>query len=244
MTKVLLPLAMTSSGLAVLGPVLAQVGLPPPLALNLFLVGAGLGGVVLARGLIRVTRTPEDASKTRLGWAVVGLGAIPVLLVAQALVRGIGAPAINDVTTDVSRPPEFEQATAPPGTAQRDLRYPEAFRAAMRSGYPKLHSLHLNLPPEQAFPRVLAAAQAMSHWEVTTVDTERGRLQATARTRAFRFVDDVVIRLEPEGHGSRLDMRSRSRFGKGDLGANARRIESFFRSVQRTSALADREGLG
>ena len=48
---------------------------------------------------------------------------------------------------------------------------------------------------------------------------------ATFRTKVFRFVDDVVVRIVADGNGSVVDVRSKSRDGKGDLGANARRIE-------------------
>jgi uncharacterized protein (DUF1499 family) len=48
-----------------------------------------------------------------------------------------------------------------------------------------------------------------------------------ATTRWFGFKDDVAIRISPAGAGSRVDMRSRSRVGRSDLGANARRIREF-----------------
>jgi uncharacterized protein (DUF1499 family) len=37
----------------------------------------------------------------------------------------------------------------------------------------------------------------------------------------------VVVRIRPEGAGSRLDVRSKSRVGRSDVGANARRIRRF-----------------
>ena len=55
-----------------------------------------------------------------------------------------------------------------------------------------------------------------------------GRIEASDRTLVFRFVDDVVIRLRPaRGGGTQLDVRSKSRDGRGDLGANAGRIRAF-----------------
>ena len=67
----------------------------------------------------------------------------------------------------------------------------------------------------------------MSHWEVTHADAESGRIEATATSRVFHFVDDIVIRVRPDGAGSRVDLRSRSRVGQSDLGANAKRIHAY-----------------
>ena len=45
-----------------------------------------------------------------------------------------------------------------------------------------------------------------------------------AYSEIVRFADDVAIRVRPDGEGTRFDVRSVSRFGRSDLGANARRI--------------------
>jgi len=42
-----------------------------------------------------------------------------------------------------------------------------------------------------------------------------------------RFHDDFAVRVRPDDGGAVVDMRSKSRDGKGDLGANAERIRSF-----------------
>ncbi len=49
-------------------------------------------------------------------------------------------------------------------------------------------------------------------------------IEATDTSRMFRFVDDIAVRIRPDGTGSRVDVRSKSREGKGDLGVNAARI--------------------
>jgi hypothetical protein len=45
------------------------------------------------------------------------------------------------------------------------------------------------------------------------------------------FRDDVVIRVMPLGQGTRIDMRSASRVGTHDFGANASRIRSLFEDI-------------
>jgi uncharacterized protein (DUF1499 family) len=64
-------------------------------------------------------------------------------------------------------------------------------------------------------------------WEVVTVDSEAGRLEAIDTTFWFGFRDDVVVRVRPGADDVRVDVRSVSRVGVGDLGANAARIRHF-----------------
>jgi uncharacterized protein (DUF1499 family) len=83
--------------------------------------------------------------------------------------------------------------------------------------------------------RATEAARALG-WEIVATAPADGRLEATDRTRWFGFRDDVVVRVRPDGSGSRVDARSVSRVGRSDLGTNARRIERFLAAL--TSALA------
>ncbi len=64
-------------------------------------------------------------------------------------------------------------------------------------------------------------------WEIVSRETAAGTLQAVATTAWFGFKDDVTIRVSPDPQGSRIDIRSRSRVGRGDVGANARRIRAW-----------------
>jgi uncharacterized protein (DUF1499 family) len=70
-------------------------------------------------------------------------------------------------------------------------------------------------------------------WRVVGDDVAAGRLEAIATTRWLRFKDDVVVRLRdrPEG-GTRVDVRSKSRIGRSDLGTNARRIRTYLADLQ------------
>jgi hypothetical protein len=51
-----------------------------------------------------------------------------------------------------------------------------------------------------------------------------GRIEAVARTPIMGFREDVSIRITPDGDGSRVDIRSSSRYFESDLGSNAARI--------------------
>ena len=76
-------------------------------------------------------------------------------------------------------------------------------------------------------------------WELVEADAAGGRIEATDTTFWFRFKDDVVIRVRPEGRGSRVDIRSLSRVGGGDAGTNARRIRAFVTRLMDRSGAAD-----
>ncbi len=89
-------------------------------------------------------------------------------------------------------------------------------------------------PPDQAFERALATAKDMG-WTVIEADKAAGRIEATDRTLWFGFFDDIVIRVTPAaGSGSRVDVRSLSRVGVSDLGANAKRIRAFLARLKQS----------
>jgi uncharacterized protein (DUF1499 family) len=81
------------------------------------------------------------------------------------------------------------------------------------------------------FARAVDVARGLG-WEIVAAVPAEGRLEATDRTRWFGFRDDVVVRVRPEGAGSRVDVRSVSRVGRSDLGTNARRIRGFLESLR------------
>ncbi|MND03152.1 hypothetical protein D3C83_228380 [compost metagenome] len=63
-------------------------------------------------------------------------------------------------------------------------------------------------------------------------DRAAGRVEAIATTTLLRFKDDVVVRVRDAAGGSRVDVRSKSRVGVGDLGTNARRIRRFLSALR------------
>jgi uncharacterized protein (DUF1499 family) len=111
----------------------------------------------------------------------------------------------------------------------------EAVAAKQRAAYPAIKPADFALAPDQLFDLALATAQAQG-WEIVAAVPSEGRIEATATTRWFGFKDDIVVRIRPEGSGGRLDMRSTSRVGVGDLGTNAARIETFLEQLRQDVA--------
>jgi uncharacterized protein (DUF1499 family) len=130
-------------------------------------------------------------------------------------------PYINDITTDTETPPQFSQPRP----------YERHFAELQHLGYPDLQPLELAVPPAQAFAHARAAAQALG-WELAAADESAGRIEAVATTFWFGFKDDIAVRVAPSGAGSRIDVRSHSRVGRSDLGANAARIRKFFSAMK------------
>jgi len=153
--------------------------------------------------------------------------------VARWALRARSVPPIHDITTDTENPPEFI-AIAP---LRADAPNPAAYGGAevavqQREAYPDIQPTLINEPPEAAFQRALSAARAMG-WEVVSINADSMRIEATDRTFWFGFRDDIAIRLTPAGGRTVLDVRSKSRVGRSDVGTNAARIRKYLEQLQR-----------
>jgi uncharacterized protein (DUF1499 family) len=91
-------------------------------------------------------------------------------------------------------------------------------------GDPQLAPVDLPLPPSEALTRIEAVLRNLPRFQVEAVERDAGILRATRRTRLFRFVDDVTVRLEAVPGGTRVHARSQARVGKGDFGQNRRNL--------------------
>lgn len=116
------------------------------------------------------------------------------------------APPINDIATD-SR------------------------SEVQRAAYPDIAPLLLPDPPGAAFARAVAAARSMG-WEIVSVDQGSGTIEAVDTTLWFGFEDDVTVHVTAVEAGSRIDVRSKSRVGRGDAGTNARRIRAYLERLK------------
>jgi uncharacterized protein (DUF1499 family) len=203
-----------------LGPLGATTGLLGGLSGFYIFLGSILLAAVSAIGLGGAAAFASATGKLWRG-AAVRATVVPLVLVVGAwTLRGDGNP-FNDVTTDLANPPVWSIEVV------EDSSYPEAFVEIHKTNYPDLAPIASSLPPDEAYASVVAAARSMPGWEVTREDPEARIVEAVATSRIFRFQDDVVIRVKQQAPGSRIDVRSRSRVGQGDLGANYARIKAF-----------------
>jgi len=194
--------------------------------------GAYLGILAAGLGLVSLLWRVPGGKPGPAVLAIV-LGAIAALVPYRWMQRAQQVPPIHDITTDVERPPEFQAVLPLRAGAANPAEYggPE-IAAQQQKAYPDVVPLVLNVPTEEAFRRALQAARGMG-WEIVAADSGAGRIEATATTAWFGFKDDVVVRVTPEGQASRVDVRSVSRVGMSDVGANAARIREYLARLRK-----------
>jgi uncharacterized protein (DUF1499 family) len=160
-------------------------------------------------------------------WLGLVLGLIAAGLPASNINTAAHSP-IHDVSTDTANPPRFVAVMAARNSVPHgnSADYDDKTAQKQREIYPDITPVNLDVPPAQAFDRALAAARSFG-WEIVANDPSQGHIEATATTFWFGFKDDIVIRITPQGSGSRVDVRSLSRIGDSDVGVNAKRIKSY-----------------
>lgn len=190
-----------------------------------------LGGAVVALIALLMLIAPPVLPRAR------GLGALA--LVVNALVAGPPLymygqlqqlPRIHDISTNTDNPPTFEAVLPLRKAARNPVDYVPATAAEQRKGYADIAPLTLPLAPPLAFERALQAARAMG-WDIVAAAPQQLRLEATDTTLLFGFKDDVVVRVTPQGQGSIVDVRSLSRVGGSDFGANAKRVRAYLKRL-------------
>jgi uncharacterized protein (DUF1499 family) len=144
-------------------------------------------------------------------------------------------PHLHDVTTDTEHPPHFAVLLALRTGARNSAEYDPATAARQHQGYPDLVPLTLHSSPAQTLQLAERVARSMG-WDIVAVTPGAWRLEATATSLLFGFKDDIVVRIAAQGSESRVDVRSVSRIGGSDFGANARRIRSFLGKLKAASA--------
>ena len=217
--------------LAAAGPLhhAGVVGLAGAFGLLKWAVYGALATLVLAvAGLIvdGRRRTNATAAMTALIVSLIAIGAVGALAWKASRV-----PAIHDITTDTMQPPPLLALLPLRAGAPNPAAYggPDV-AAKQRAAYPDLGPVLLKAPPDRTFDRALAAARSMG-WELVASDPADGRIEATDTTFWFGFKDDVVVRVLPQPSGSRVDVRSVSRVGVGDIGANAARVRAYIAAL-------------
>lgn len=213
-----------------LGAGLAHFGVLEPMqGFSLFGLGLLSALVAGALGLGALYATRAAARRSGRGLAYLGIAAalVAVAIVGVARQPGADAPPINDISTDLSDPPAFP---GDPSGRGRDMTFPAGFAEQIRAtpSYQDLQSIRVARPPAEVLREAEQAARALE-WSDVAADAGAGIVTGSETTRLFRFVDDVVIRVRDDGTGgSVVDVRSKSRDGQGDIGANAARIRRFF----------------
>jgi len=144
-------------------------------------------------------------------------------------------PWIYDITTDPIDYPKFEAlARIRPRDANPIIYAGLAAAEQQRNAYPEIEPLEQEASPQAAYDAALAVITKRKWNIVARRPPERGRegrIEAIARTPIMGFREDVVVRVRADGRGSRIDIRSSSRYGSFDFGTNAARVRSLIDDI-------------
>ncbi|OUS72558.1 hypothetical protein B5G52_07465 [Pseudoalteromonas sp. A601] len=155
------------------------------------------------------------------------LAIVAVAMPLSIMSKAKSVPPIHDISTDVVTPPEFVAIAKLRADAPNPVEYAGPETAAQQlKAYPDLTTLRFKENTKHVIRVSIDSVKSLG-WELVSADIENGIIEATDTTMWFGFKDDVVIRVIAKGDGSELDIRSKSRVGKSDLGKNAERINQF-----------------
>jgi uncharacterized protein (DUF1499 family) len=146
-------------------------------------------------------------------------------------------PPIHDITTDPINPPRFDALAPLRGTDGANTAvYAGLYTAEQqRAAYPEIEPVELDVPAQHAFD-IVRRLVARRKWLVIDErppqpPRQPGHIEAVAKTPVMGFREDVAIRITPDGDGSRVDIRSSSRYFEHDLGSNAARISKLIDDI-------------
>lgn len=213
-------------------------GMSTPLALNLFAIAFLFSVLALAfggYGLVRIWQTGLRGTATALaGMAIAGL----VLCWPLSQVPKLRAlPTLNDVTTDTTDPPPFIELAKLRPKGANPVAYPGPAAAALQNeAYRDLKPLVLRRTVDDAFDLVGLTLRRLRMTTVNAIPAIPGRgnaglVEAYDRTLILGFYDDISVRVRAVRGGSRIDVRSASRYGAHDLGRNADRVRAILNEI-------------
>lgn len=216
------------------GPLHRYFGVDADIAISVFRYGFYVAAAAIALALATVV--PTRPGERRRGFVAAALALVIGVVASWApitwLLHAREAPRITDVTTDTANPPplvvtlQFRQdASNPPAYGG------ESVASLQKASYPDIQPIVLKVAPAEAFKKVDQVAMSLG-WDVVGRAPAEGRLEAIDTSTWFGFHDDIVVRIKADGAGSRIDIRSKSRVGRTDLGVNAQRIREFAQKLK------------
>jgi hypothetical protein len=242
----LIAVILVRSGALDIVPALSTLAGALVLACVAILVALGAGVVIWREG---VGGGRQAATALFIGFA----------LIAYPLYLGIKAsrlPAIYDITTDPIDPPQFDAIARLRPRDANPITYAGLYTAEQQhAAYSDIEPDDTNSTPQEAYDAAMKVITKRK-WRVVDarppqgplpriIDTRTpqgaaardGIIEAVARTPILGFRDDVVVRVRATADGARIDVRSASRYGRHDLGTNAKRVRNLIDDIDDVLAL-------
>jgi uncharacterized protein (DUF1499 family) len=165
------------------------------------------------------------------------IGIVLITYPAYLGAKAYRLPPLADITTDMNDPPRFEAIARLRPREANPVAYAGSSAAEMqRAAYPAIAPLQTGSTPAELYEAALSVVTKRK-WRIVDARSPQagrreGRIEAVARTTLMGFRDDVVIRVRAISGGSRLDIRSASRYGQRDFGANAQRVLALIEDIE------------
>lgn len=236
--------------LAALGLALAIAVAGPGTRYGYWEYGTGL--TILSQAALPVLIASGAAALSFVAALIKARGLAPLALIAAIAAGGAGMvplkmkelveanPFIHDITTDFENPPTIITAADLPrknpaayAGAEPAPRSELTTAEAQQAAFPDIEPKSVNGGVDETAETVRKIVLDMRMEILSEGPTEAGWVvEATYTSTWFGFIDDFIVRLTPEGSMTRIDVRSKSRVGASDLGANAKRVQEFFTRLE------------
>ena len=213
------------------GPLYQYAGVNLGTAFTSFRFGVYVGGACL---LLIIVQVLMNRKSVRWGSTLVFsiLALIAIAMPVSMMSKAGSVPPIHDITTDVTNPPAFVAIAPLREGAPNPINYEGGDVTKQQiEAYPEIKTQRVAYPINQVYLAAERTIDALG-WERAKNGALPNTLEATDTTAWFGFKDDVVIRLTPEGTNTLVDVRSKSRVGRSDLGKNAERIMTFLSELR------------
>ena len=195
-----------------------------------FKYGVYAGGAALVLLIVQVLFMRKTLTLSS-GVIALVFSVVAIAMPLNMMNKAEGVPAIHDISTDLVNPPKFVAIAPLRANASNPVEYAgEEIAVQQRKAYPELATLSF---AQSKADLMTASEQAVKNlgFAVVSANTATGIVEATDTTTWFGFKDDVVIRIKDEGSQRFVDIRSKSRVGRSDLGKNAERIHSIINEL-------------
>jgi uncharacterized protein (DUF1499 family) len=207
-----------------------------PAAINLIIVcvvGLALAVLIAVVSLIRIWFGGQTGAGNDFAAIVVGL--IGLALPAYFLSQSFMLPDLTDIQTSPEDPLQYTVLLEQRPPDANPLGPQTAEQVQLQAeAYEDIGPIEVDRSAGAVFTVVIEAVKQLG-WTVVVNEAPGesgvGRIEATDSSLIMGFTDDVVVRVKGDDTSAVIDIRSASRYGRSDLGANAERIRAFEEEV-------------
>ena len=200
-----------------------------PIALIMLAVSLLIAAIIFLTSLfINLKHRSSNPSNSKRAQFSMYISLVPLLFLGSQVVTAKSFPTIHNISTDIVDPPQFSEIVALRGSDSNPHTYNANELAELqKAAYPKIKTLSVQESAGNAFNKSLLLVEELG-WDLVSTNQQLGIIEASQTSMLWGFTDDIVVRIHENHDKTEIDLRSVSRVGRSDLGANAKRIQRFF----------------